>query len=87
MQNFQNFLNQVIFKIKNEIICIFPERSRSIVIQGKVARQIRLYSAGIAFALVYNLLPINKLNGKLYGIVSEQFAKRAEKARRFGLIF
>jgi hypothetical protein len=51
-------------------------------VQAKAARQVRLYSTGVSFALVYNLLPVNKLNEQLYDAVIDQFSKRLEVARR-----
>uniref|UniRef100_A0A1I8AZW5 ELYS-bb domain-containing protein n=1 Tax=Meloidogyne hapla TaxID=6305 RepID=A0A1I8AZW5_MELHA len=60
------------------------EKSRTIQVQGKIARQIRLYSSTIAFALVYNLLPVNKFNSKLYEVVIDRFSRFSERARRRG---
>ncbi|CAK5044267.1 unnamed protein product [Meloidogyne enterolobii] len=60
------------------------EKSRTILVQGKIAKQIRLYSSTIAFALVYNLLPVNKFNSKLYEAVNDRFSQFYEKARRKG---
>uniref|UniRef100_A0A915LHB2 ELYS beta-propeller domain-containing protein n=1 Tax=Meloidogyne javanica TaxID=6303 RepID=A0A915LHB2_MELJA len=60
------------------------EKSRTILVQGKIAKQIRLYSSTIAFALVYNLLPVNKFNSKLYEAVNDRFSQFSEKARRKG---
>lgn len=70
-------------------INFYLEWHQQISIHRQAARQVRMFSYGIAFALVYELLPVNEKNSKIYEKCKNEFLKLYLKAKekKYFLIF